>query len=70
MRLSDSNVETNKKMNCLKVGNAAFIKSNYMLETPGISEYRKVIISDRSGQSAGNPLKASDILEGKIKRRN
>ena len=35
-----------------------------MLETPGISEYRKVKISDRCGQSAGNPLKISDILEG------
>jgi hypothetical protein len=32
-----------------------------MLETPGISEYRKVKISDRCGQSAGN-LRKQKVL--------
>ena len=27
-------------MNCLKVGNAAFIKSDYMLEPPSIQQYQ------------------------------
>src|SRR3990167_4707092 len=47
------------------------IKSDYLLETPGISKYsNKVKIFDRSGQSAGNPLKYfGDTLRGGVTMR-
>ena len=32
-------VNDGSNYNCLKVGEAAFIKSDYLLETPGISKY-------------------------------
>ena len=71
MRLSDNGVETNKKNELSKSRyHAAFIKFDYMLENPRISEYRclevqlpnMVKISDRCGQSAGNPIKIDSIL--------
>jgi hypothetical protein len=53
-------VNDGSNYNCLKVGySAAFIKFNYMLETPRISKYYPPVggivkIFDRCGQSAGN----------------